>query len=31
MVNPGAGTRELVLDLLRWAHEAARRRAERRG
>jgi len=31
IVNPGARTYELATELLRSAHEAARRRAERRG
>lgn len=31
VVNPGQATWGLVLDLLRGAHEAARRRAQRRG
>ncbi|GFH34470.1 DUF6194 family protein [Streptomyces pacificus] len=31
VVNPGAGTRDTVLRLLRDAHEAARARFERRG
>lgn len=31
VVNPGKGSGELVLELLRGAHDAARRRAERRG